>query len=100
MLKVQNKYNYPILIILLLWFFFVTYFLFEVTSHSSNSGGMMVILSLSIVTILLLPICAIIITITNKICKLKYNSDLEFVAIPYIAITFLFGFYILYETLI
>lgn len=96
MLKVRNKYNYPILTILLLWICFAIYLWFEV--NPDNCGSMIVYMGFLFITILAFPICTIIIAVTNKICKKKYNTDFELVAIPYILLLFLFGIYILYLT--
>ncbi len=98
MLKVRNKYNYPILLVNLFWLVFVI--LFVIFRKPNNlCGEAFVDIVLIISALLLAPICLIIVAITNKIAKHKYNTDFEFIAIPYILLGFLFGIYILYLTI-
>src|SRR5690606_37346960 len=97
MLKVHNKYNYPILLINLLWLIFVV--LFIIFRKPGNlCGEAFVDIFLVISALLLAPVCLIIVAITNKIKRHRYNTDFEFIAIPYILLGFLFGIYILYLT--
>lgn len=98
MIKVYNKYNYPIFLVNLLWLIFVV--LFVIFRKPNNlCGEAFVDIALIISALLLAPVCLIIIAITNKIKRHKYNTDFEFIAIPYIALVFLFGIYILYQTI-
>ncbi len=99
MIKIQNKYNYPILFILLLWICVAIYYWFKISIEPINCGGMMVNAILILLTILLFPLIVTIMAITNKICKLKYKTDFEFVAIPYIMFLIVIGFNFLVETL-
>lgn len=81
MLKIQNKYNYPILIILLLWICFAIYNFCE---YSINDVHGLMHTAIILFTVLIFPICAIIITITSIICKRKYNSDINLITVPFI----------------
>jgi len=92
MIKVYNKYNYPILLVNLLWLIFVIVFVIF-KKQGNLCGEAFVDIVLIISALLLAPI--IIVAITNKIAKHKYNTDFEFIAIPYILLGFLFGIYIL-----
>src|SRR5690554_4247068 len=98
MIKIQNKYNYPILLVHLLWLIFVV--LFVIFRKPNNlCGEVFVDIALIISAFLLAPICLIIVAITNKITKHRYNADFEFIAIPYIILGFLFGTFLLYISL-
>src|SRR5690554_4432011 len=46
--------------------------------------------------LLLAPVCLIIVAIINKITKHKYNTDFEFIAIPYIMLGVFWSFFIVY----
>jgi len=81
MLKVRNKYNYPILAILLLWICFAIYNFCE---HSIDDVHGLMHTAIILFTVLMFPICAVIITITNVICKRKYNSDINLITVPFI----------------
>ena len=95
MIKVQNKYNYPVLLINLTWLIFTI--VFVIFKKPNNlCGEAYVDIALIISALLLAPLCLIIIAITNKITKNKYNTDFEFIAIPYIIFGFLFGGFLLY----
>jgi len=97
MFKVQNKYNYPILLVNLSWLIFVV--LFVIFRKPNNlCGEAFVDIFLIISALLLAPVCLTIVAITNKIKRHRYNTDFEFIAIPYILLGFLFGIYILYHT--
>jgi len=98
MIKVYNKYNYPILLVNLLWLIFVVFFVIF-RKQGNLCGEAFVDIVLIISALLLAPVCLTIVTITNKIAKHKYNTDFEFIAIPYILLGFLFGIYILYLTI-
>jgi len=98
MIKVHNKYNYPILLVNLLWLIFVvSIVLFR--KPKDLCGEAFVDIALIISALLLAPICLIIVAITNKIARQKYNTDFEFIAIPYIILGFLFGAFLLYISL-
>ena len=97
MIKVYNKYNYPILLVNLLWLILVVVFVIF-RKQGNLCGEAFVDIFLVISALLLAPVCLIIVAITNKISKHKYNTDFEFIAIPYILLAFLFGIYILYLT--
>lgn len=98
MIKVHNKYNYPILLVNLLWLIFVI--IFVIFRKPKNlCGEAFVDIALIISALLLAPVCLIIVAITNKITKHKYNTDFEFIAIPYIILGFLFGAFLLYISL-
>ena len=94
MLKVRNKYNYPILAILLLWICFAIYYWFYI--NPDNCGSMIVYMGLILITVLLLPISFLIIVITNKICKLKYDTDTDFITIPCLILGLLLLIYFLF----
>ena len=95
MIKAQNKYNYPILLINLVWLIFaIAFVIFR--KPENLCGEAYVDIALIISVILLAPLCLIIIAITNKITKNKYNTDFEFIAIPYIILGVLLGGFLLY----
>jgi len=81
MFKVQNKYNYPILTILLLWICFAIYIF---CGYNINDVHGLVHTVIILVTILIFPICAVTIVVTNIICKRKYNSDINLITVPFI----------------
>lgn len=98
MFKVKNKYNYPVLIIHLLWLLFVFIFSFFKATAKDNSGAAYVSLVLLVSALLFAPLCLIIISAINKIYKIKYNTDFEFIAIPYILFGIIFIGCLLYQS--
>ena len=98
MIKVKNKYNYPVLIIHFLWLVFVLGFTFFKASIQDNSGATYVSLILLISALLFAPLCLIILSMINKVYKIKYNTDFEFVTVPYVLFGIVFIGYLLLLT--
>ncbi|GEM_PF-1807251 len=98
MIKAQNKYNFPILLVNLFWLIFAVVFVLS-RKPGNLCGEVFVDIVLIISALLLTPFCLIIVAITNKITKHRYNTDFEFIAIPYIILGFLFGAFLLYISL-
>lgn len=90
MLRVENKYNYPILIILLVWLFFAIY---TFCQHNLNDIHGLIHTGIILITVIIFPICATLIMITNLICKRKYNSDINFITVPFITIVIILLFF-------
>ena len=99
MIKVKNKYNYPILIVQLLFLLFLFFFFVVVNTDEVKSGTMIAYMGILYLTILAFPIVLVVIVITNLICKKKYYTDMKCIAIPYIVIGILLLIFIIYKTI-
>ncbi|SEH99965.1 hypothetical protein SAMN02927937_02645 [Paenimyroides aquimaris] len=98
MIKVKNKYNYPVLIIHFLWLVFILGFTFFKASVPDNSGAGYVSLVLLIFALLFAPLCLIILSMINKVYKIRYSTDFEFVTVPYVLFGIVFIGYLLLLT--
>lgn len=84
MFKVDNKYNYPLLIIILLWTIVACYVFIYTSIDRHYCATQIVKLALILVSAVMYPIGCLITIIINKICKIKYQTDLYKILILFI----------------
>jgi len=94
MIKVNNKYNYPILLAHFVWLIFACIFMYNLPNNFNDIKATIDI-AVIIITIFLAPFSLLIISITNKITKKPYNIDFEFITIPYLIFVLSFGIFLL-----
>ena len=76
MLKVQNKYNYPVLVVVLLYILLAAISIAIVTFDRHFCGTTMVYLFIFTISIILFLLATLIIIAVNKVVNYKYNTDL------------------------
>ena len=84
MIKLDNKYNYPLFIIISLWTIVTSYTFIYTSIDKHYCATPIVQLALILTSSILYPIGCLITIIINKICKIKYQTDLYKILILFI----------------